>query len=649
MIPVRREQAARVLVEVAALRASILLLERELEEQFAALPEARRESARNLIHYIGLRQRDNRGLQNALSELGLSSLGRSESNVLHALETVLGVLHELAGLPAAESGATRARALDPARSRLLLEDATTALLGAGTRGRHVRIMVTMPTEAAEDEQLIRNLVATGMDVMRINCAHDGPPQWSRMIARLRKASSDLGRDVRVMMDIAGPKARTGLMTPGPQVVRWNPPRDELGRLMRPSRIWLTPDDAPMPPPEQRPADAVLPMPRALLMGMLRGDVLRFRDRRGQRRSLRVRAVRHDAAHPHAWCDGFKSAYVEPGTVVHVLRPRTGIGGAAGARRSSVVHRGTLGELPRITLPIVLRPGDVLVLTADQSPGRRARGEDPARIPFTLPEVLADAQPGHRVMLDDGKAGGVIEHATAREAHVRITRCKPDGFRLWPDKGVNLPDTPMRVPPLSAKDLEDLDFVAAHADLVGFSFVRTPGDVELLGRELAGRAGGRGAGVGVVLKIETKAAFDNLPDLLLAALRHRPGSGEAAWEGVGPGIGVMIARGDLAVEMGYERLAEVQEEMLWLCEAAHVPVVWATQVLETLAKKGLPSRSEITDAAMGERAECVMLNKGPYVVDAVRVLDDILRRMSAHQSKKRAMLRPLSVATRFAED
>jgi pyruvate kinase len=109
---------------------------------------------------------------------------------------------------------------------------------------------------------------------------------------------------------------------------------------------------------------------------------------------------------------------------------------------------------------------------------------------------------------------------------------------------------------------------------------------------------------------------------------------------------MIARGDLAVECGYERLAEVQEEILWMCEAAHMPVIWATQVLENLAKGGVPSRAEITDAAMGERAECVMLNKGPYVVEAVRALDDILRRMQAHQAKKKSMLRSLKIADKF---
>jgi pyruvate kinase len=140
-------------------------------------------------------------------------------------------------------------------------------------------------------------------------------------------------------------------------------------------------------------------------------------------------------------------------------------------------------------------------------------------------------------------------------------------------------------------------------------------------------------VGLVLKIETRTAFEHLAELLLAAMEA-------------PLAGVMIARGDLAVEVGYERLAEVQEELLWVCEAAHTPVIWATQVLERLAKSGSPTRAEITDAAMSQRAECVMLNKGPYLHRAVETLDSILRRMEGHQDKKSAMLRPLSVAQRF---
>jgi pyruvate kinase len=111
----------------------------------------------------------------------------------------------------------------------------------------------------------------------------------------------------------------------------------------------------------------------------------------------------------------------------------------------------------------------------------------------------------------------------------------------------------------------------------------------------------------------------------------------------PPIGVMVARGDMGVELGFERLAEVQEEILWICEAAHVPVIWATQVLESLAKKGLPSRAEVTDAAMGGRAECVMLNKGPHMLHTVEFLGDILMRMEQHQVKKLSMFRRLRVS------
>jgi pyruvate kinase len=103
---------------------------------------------------------------------------------------------------------------------------------------------------------------------------------------------------------------------------------------------------------------------------------------------------------------------------------------------------------------------------------------------------------------------------------------------------------------------------------------------------------------------------------------------------------MIARGDLAVNIGYRRLAEIQEEILWLCESAHVPVIWATQVLERLVREGQASRGEFTDAAMAERAECVMLNKGPYLADAIVALADVLGRMEGHQTKKTSRLRPL---------
>jgi pyruvate kinase len=242
-------------------------------------------------------------------------------------------------------------------------------------------------------------------------------------------------------------------------------------------------------------------------------------------------------------------------------------------------------------------------------------------------VFSQVEKGQRIWFDDGRIGGVIRRASTDQLDVEIVQCGLNGSVLRSDKGINLPDSNLKLPALTTKDIEDLSFAASRADMIGLSFVQRESDVRELRRRLRSLDAER---VGIILKIETRRAFEHLAELALAALQHSRS-------------GVMIARGDLAVECGYERLAEVQEEILWVCEAAHLPVIWATQVLESLAKSGQPSRAEITDAAMGERAECVMLNKGPHIVKAVQVLDDILQRMQSHQVKKTSMLRRLHVA------
>jgi len=248
----------------------------------------------------------------------------------------------------------------------------------------------------------------------------------------------------------------------------------------------------------------------------------------------------------------------------------------------------------------------------------------------LPEIFKDAKVGERIYFDDGKIGGVIEEVETDIITVKITEASAKGVKLRADKGINLPDTQLSLPSLTEIDLINLPFVAANADIIGYSFARRPTDVEFLQQELQ-RLGH--SDKGITLKIETKEAFENLPMMLLTAMRS-------------PKVGVMIARGDLAVEIGFERIAEVQEEILWICEAAHVPGIWATQVLEKLVKEGNPTRAEVTDAAMAARAECVMLNKGPYIVEGVRTLANIIERMQEHQFKRKGNLRPLSVARLF---
>jgi len=594
--------------ELKQLRESCLATEREFAGRIGEVCPQASHSVQNLLHYLALRKHDLRDLQSRLASIGLSSLGRMEANALAGLEAVIAILESLVNNPSP--------LLDPGTPPVdfksgpaVLAEQADDLLGTAPAGRAVRIMVTMPSEAAGSSPLIHDLVNAGMDVMRINCAHDSEPEWSSMIDNLKSANKKLGKQCKVLMDLAGPKVRTGPIGRGYRVARWRVHRDSCGRVTEPARIAFVPARAQVQ--NQPAADIVLPAPVHLLQAAKPGDSIRLKESRGKKRGLKI--VGQDGAVCVCTCQ--QGAYVLSGAAMSLLH---------GGR---VIARGRLGVLPLVEEPIHLVVKDLLVLTNGEPPVQRHRHKKIPEISCTLPEAFAAAEGAQPIFFDDGKIEGVIREAQPDHILVEITHTAPGGAKLGSAKGINLPATEIHIPALTSKDCQDLDFVAQHADLVGLSFVRRPQDVLDLQQELDKRGQSH---LGIVLKIESRQAFDQLPLIMIAALRHHP-------------VGIMVARGDLAVEIGFERLAEVQEEILWLSEAAHIPVIWATQVLETLAKTGMPSRAEVTDAAMGGRAECVMLNKGEHVVEAVRFLDNVLHRMQAHHLKKRSMLRRLEVA------
>ena len=417
---------------------------------------------------------------------GLSSLGRCEARVLETLDAVIGALARFDPQGAGPQAEPRPAAFF--RGNEQLRENTELALGPAPQGRGVRIMVTLPTEAATEYELVRGLLAGGTDLVRINCGHDDAEVWRSMVEYVRRAGRELGRSCRVCMDLSGPRARTG-------------------EVVAPSHLRL-------------------------------------------------------------------------------------------------------------------RPGDRVLMTASTPP----RGEDRAAFEC-LPEGIFDSlRPGHPVQVDEGELGLVVEELGGEGAVLRVTATPPKGAKLRADKGLNFPETELELPPLTAKDREDLDVVAELADAVGYSFVQRPDDIRILQEELAARLE-RPEAITLITKIETGLAIRNLPELIVQGAGTQP-------------LAVMIARGDLAVEVGFRRLAELQEEMLWLCEAAHVPVIWATQVLDRFVHKGVGARAEVTDAAMAERAECVMLNKGPFVLDAIELLTDTLSAMEGHQFKKVSRMRAL---------
>ena len=579
-------------------------LEKQYAEELSKVHAKNKKSALNLLHYLALRHNDISDLQNNLGKLGVSRLGRAESHVMHSILSVKNILRSF----------NRYRKLSINRVPVSIEKGakiintnTTALLGKKLKGSKVRIMVTQPSESAEDKKLVYKILAAGMNSARINCAHDDTDAWGKMINNIKKARIKTGRNCKICMDLGGPKLRTGMMKPGPKVIHLQPMRDELGRVISPAKAWLGPAD--LTPKEEI---IHIPVEKGWLKKVKNGDAIRFKDTRGKKCILKVENKLNNGR--LVTCND--SAYIITGTKLTIDKKR---------KKEQLSTK--ISTLQPLEQKIILKPGNTLILHKNAKPGENtiydADGnvKKHAHISCTLSQVFKDVQPGESLLLDDGKIEGRIVKVSKKEIHVEVIQAKEEGTKLKADKGINLPQSKLNISGLTEKDREDLKFVAKYADVVNLSFVNSTEDVYDLFNELKNL---NAPNLGIIYKIETQSGFKNLPGILLTAMQSYP-------------LGVMIARGDLAIEGGWQNLAGMQEEIMRLCEAAHVPIIWATQVLETLSKKGIPSRAEITDAAAAQQAECVMLNKGPHIVHTIKLLDTIMESMEAYHKKKAPML------------
>ncbi len=485
------ESLIRIQQQLSELENNMLQETKKRAQLFKSIHQDQLPAAKNLLNYLVLRNEDIRDLQDSLHSHGLSSLASSESHIHRQVQSILQRLGKQY-LPEELDDCTYDYNLAQ------MTEKSNMLFGEKTDIAIPFIMVTFDASFADDYALIKNLLQNGMNVARINCAHDDEATWSRMIQHLKKACRHTGLKCKIYMDLAGPKIRTRLLNKGKEKGKVKVKEGEL--------IWLADD-----------------------------------------------------------IKGFNKEEV------------------------------------------VISPNE--------------------------PGIINMLKKGERIYIDDGMIKGYIETTGKNKAAMRIIRISSIKQQIKDGKGINFPDTEITIPSLTEFDKACLPFVCEHADLVGYSFVRYPLDLAAL--QYAAKKTSKQP-PHIIIKIETPEAVKNLPGLLLQGMQDKA-------------FGIMIARGDLAVEIGFERMGEIQEEILWISEAAHVPVIWATQVLETLNKSGMATRSEITDATHAAMAECVMINKGDYTIEVIETLRDILHRTGGHHIKKRYTFRPLSIAQSYINE
>ncbi|HEY6536558.1 MAG TPA: pyruvate kinase [Candidatus Nitrosocosmicus sp.] len=567
-----------------------------------------------------------------MAENGLSSLGRSEENILLGIEQVLRHFRHLKDFNTNIKRTT----YNDAKNILLQRSKT--LLGRPRAGRFTRIMLTLDIDIAHQPLLLEELLKNGMDIARINCAYYTKVEWKMIINAIRNAEKrlmqrgqDIGRKCRVVMDLGGPKIRINSMELKNRPLKIKVPKDSHGRPIRiveglldfdakyTERINLTGVEY----------DFVISIAKRKeeLSTLKVGDKIVFLDFRERIRSMRILEI---ISKNKIRVGIEKTILIQEGIKLYnekdfnkILRFEEKIDQDITKQQVEVDQIDfEIGPIRPRPMDIEVKAGDKLWLYRKNIKGHPHSSDKPAGISCGVPEILNNVLPGHRVLMDDGKIGSIVSSVNDEYLELKIIYPSDIIGSIKSHKGLNFPDSNLNLSAITSEDIENLKFIVKYADTVAISFAHSPEDIALLTKELQNLGH---QDFGIIAKIETRVSIHNLARILLSGLNVTK-------------FGVLIARGDLAVEIGYENLSQIQEDILCLCNAAHIPVILATQILETLSKSGLPTRSEIIDAARGQRAECVMLNKGKYVNESVKILSILLMTEERHNIKKRQIFK-----------
>lgn len=597
-------------------------VDQDKRDRIDAADAEHREGVRNVQYFARLQADDARHIVAQLRAVGIRV--SDQAPVADQLRAAKTLLQNLGGQSSDDGGAegesydiTRlAAAIE--RSQEQLASNSSALLGEPRDGMPSCVMVTLPTEAADDPDLVQSFADAGMDIARINCAHDTPEAWRAMAANVRAASTRVGRDIKISMDLPGPKLRVGAIEPGPRIARTRVTRTKTGRILTPSKLWITPFDhnatTPAPVPEGlpgRPTLAIQVDPE-WLQTVNEGDELSMLDARGSKRYMTVHKVTDEGVLAY----GRRNVYLANGSLVACQYIKTRIHGIG--RSEQRVH---------------VDVGSRLTLTSDPTPTDPT--DDIPAVNCGEPQAIRSLDVGSIVLFDDAKIECEVTSVTRAgekdaegntaeydSAELVAVHTREGGKNLREGRGIHFPGIHVPLPAMTDEDRAILPEIVRTADIIAPSYVRSAEDLtEILDaiekeidvaaseNEDPAAVSARIRNLGVMLKIESEECYNDLPNVVTELLRHR-------------NSGVMIARGDLAMELGFSRMSEAREQIMDVANAAHIPTIFATQVLETMAKSGLPSRAEITDADVALRTQGVMLNKGTHIPDAINILNSI---------------------------
>ncbi len=563
------------------------------------------QSLQNLQAYIKLRSLDIRELQNNLTNLGLSSLGRAQSCVVNSLNQDIFILSQLLQKKYEQTQNDKdALNFDDAKQIMLKNS---QIFGNHTSDFKTNVMVTLPSEASHSPTLIRNLIANGTSIFRINTAHDNANTWKTMASYIQEENKKQNKDTKIYVDLAGPKNRTQaiqkIYTPF-RIGSWRNPR-LVEILSNTNENALTKKGLKDP------------------SGMINSTLVvsdEFYKICQKSSKLKIDDFERDAKQTYEIIHENERVFINANKKITIFEDTT-----VEIKNESHKFISSLYNLERLPQNIKVFKNDKIIITHQNIMGcvnyNHNNHTYAAIIGCSNKDIFPYVVIGDDIYIDDGKIGCKVCEINELGLVCDIFLAKENGTSLKEEKGINFPNTDLKISAITQADEKNFEDIIQFADIIGLSFAQTDEDIQKLQKMLTEKDKKH---IAIAPKIETKTALRNLPSILASLLN---------WDN----SAIMIARGDLAIEVGFGNLPYIQEEILGICEASHIPVIYATQILEGQMKNNLPSRAEVIDAAFAQRADCVMLNKGPYVTDTVIIIKNILRQMHTLFQKNRQLL------------
>ncbi len=610
--PWKKRELKALLAEVEAIGSALRHLDDDATRAIAEAHRDCRASARNLLQAVAYRRETSRqnglrDLNDRLEALGLARLEPWETAALATIRAIRAILHHLRGQSAPQPSIDAVGHLD---GRRLLERRGEALLGPAAEPSSPRIFATLAAEtdgraaleatalrrqnlnrpAASARDSITELTAAGTSGFYLDATRAVAKDLQDLAEQVRSKGDALQRPQRLLVGLSGPPIETGELSQGSAVLRFEPRRNQLGKLLSPARLWLTAEDRSEAP--LQPVEAVLPVSTKLLRKIQTEDRVCFKDARGRRRALRIRG----AGRSGCLAETDQTTYIEAGTALHL------------ERKGKLIAKGNVGTLPRIVRPLELFPGDPLILTRVPLPGRPALSDggflrSPARISCTSPEVLDRVKAGERVIFGDGTLTGTVDSVTGEGLRIILLEAEAQGSRLVSGVAIRFPDSALGVAAFDSENTVAVAFAARHADAVALHGVERPEDVLALGQALDDRDGQQ---VAIVLGIESRRGVAALPRLLLAALRR-------------PRAAILASPEALALEYGPTRLEEVLAEIRWLSRSAQLPLITASPALDRLARREILHPAELRDAVSQAPVEGLLIGDGQSQPEIIRRL------------------------------